>query len=307
MVEVPGSESARVEMEADASVSCFVSFPSQGQGHQTTIAQLVAAELGVLPDRVRVHAVDTETSPAGTGTFASRGAISQTGTVQRAAATVRGKLLALAAEALEAHVADLELRDGRITVRGVPERGVPVAELARLAHAPAADGHPERTDAGLAATEHFDPPGAAFSSAVHVAAVEVDPDTGRVSVRDYAVVEDCGPVINHLIVEGQIHGALAQGIGEALGEELVYDASGQLVTGTLMDYPVPVAGALPFFAIGHLETPSPHTPGGVKGMGEGGTVGAPAAIANAVADAVRPLGVSVTRLPIRPETLRRKD
>ena len=306
MVEVPGPESARVAMHADASVSCFVSFPSQGQGHRTTIAQLVAAELGVPLDRVRVHAVDTETSPPGTGTFASRGAIAQAGTVQRAAATVRAKILTLAASRLEAHAADLELRDGRVTVRGVPERGVPVAELARLAHSPAAAGLPEHIEPGLEATELFDPPAAAFSGAVHVAGVEVDPDTGRVAVRGYTVVEDCGPVINPLIVEGQIHGAVAQGIGEALGEELVYDDRGQLLTGTLMDYPVPVASALPSFVIGHLETPSPHTPGGVKGMGEGGTVGAPAAIANAVADAVRPLGVPITRLPIRPEALRRE-
>jgi aerobic carbon-monoxide dehydrogenase large subunit len=307
MVELPGTEAARVEIEADASVSCFVSFPSQGQGHETTIAQLVAAELGVPPDRVRVHPVDTHTSPAGTGTFASRGAISQTGTAQRAAAALRARILALAAGALEAHAADLELRDGRVTVRGVPERGVPVAELARLAHALPAGGAPPAVPPGLEVTEPFDPPGAAFSGAVHVAVVEVDAETGRVSVRDYAVVEDCGPVINPLIVEGQIHGALAQGIGEALGEELVYDDTGQLVTGTLMDYPVLVAGALPFFAVGHLETPSPHTPGGVKGMGEGGTVGAPAAIANAVADALRPFGVPVTRLPIRPEAISRRE
>jgi carbon-monoxide dehydrogenase large subunit len=120
------------------------------------------------------------------------------------------------------------------------------------------------------------------------------------------VVEDCGPMIHPIIVEGQIHGAVAQGIGEALGEQLVYDGMGQLMTGTLMDYPLPVASALPFFAIGHLETPSPHTPGGVKGMGEGGTIGAPAAVANAVADALRPLGVSVTSLPIRPEVLSRR-
>jgi carbon-monoxide dehydrogenase large subunit len=128
--------------------------------------------------------------------------------------------------------------------------------------------------------------------------VEVDPETGRVTVRDYAVVEDCGPVINPMIVEGQIHGAVAQGIGEALGERLVYDESGQLQTGTLMDYALPTAATLPSFTIGHLETPSPLTPGGFKGMGEGGTIGAPAAIANAVADAVKPLGVAVTGLPI---------
>jgi carbon-monoxide dehydrogenase large subunit len=303
-VEVPGPESARVAMHADASVSCFVSFPSQGQGHGTTIARLISDQLGVPPDRVHVLPVDTLTSPPGTGTFASRGAIAQAGTVQRAAATLRARLLALAAGVLEADAADLELTDGRVTVRGVPERGVAVAELARLAHSPPAGGLPGGLEPGLEATQPFDPPGAAFSGAVHVAAVEVDADTGQVAVRDYTVVEDCGPVIDPDIVEGQLHGALAQGIGEALGERLVYDETGQLVTGTLMDYPLPVASALPSFTVGHLETPSPRTPGGVKGMGEGGTIGAPAAIANAVADAVRPLGVPITALPILPETLR---
>jgi carbon-monoxide dehydrogenase large subunit len=137
--------------------------------------------------------------------------------------------------------------------------------------------------------------------------VEVDPETGRVSVRDYVVVEDCGPVINPMIVEGQIHGAVAQGLGEALGERLVYDASGQLLTGTLMDYALPAATAVPSFTLDHLETPSPLTPGGYKGMGEGGTIGAPAALANAVADAVKPLGVAVTALPILAERLRPRD
>jgi carbon-monoxide dehydrogenase large subunit len=232
--------------------------------------------------------------------------VAQAGTVKRAAATVRAKILALAAGLLEANLADLELRDGRVTVRGVPERGLPVAELARLAHSPPAGGLPGDLEPGLEATQPYDAPGATFSSAVHVAAVEVDADTGRVSVRGYTVVEDCGPMINPMIVEGQVHGAVAQGIGEALGERLVYDEMGQLVTGTLMDYPLPLASALPSLAIGHRETPSPHTPGGVKGMGEGGTVGAPAAIANAVADALRPLGVSVTRLPLLPEALSRR-
>jgi aerobic carbon-monoxide dehydrogenase large subunit len=306
MVEVPGPEAARVEMHADASVSCFVSFPSQGQGHGTTIAQLVADQLGVPLGRVHLLPLDTQTSPPGTGTFASRGAIAQVGTVQRAAATVRAKILALAAGLLEAHAADLELTDDRVTIRGVPERSLPVAELARLAHSPPAGGLPEDLSPGLEATQPFDSSGAAFSGAVHVAAVEVDADTGRVSVRGYTVVEDCGPMINPMIVEGQIHGALAQGIGEALSEQLVYDRMGQLLTGTLMDYALPVASTLPSFTVGHLETPSPHTPGGVKGMGEGGTVGAPAAIANAVSDALRPLGVSVTSLPILPEALRRR-
>jgi aerobic carbon-monoxide dehydrogenase large subunit len=189
----------------------------------------------------------------------------------------------------------------------MPDRAVPVEEVARVAHAPAAEARPEGMPPGLEATERFDPPGPTFSGAVHVAAVEVDRHTGRVSIRDYVVVEDCGPVINPTIVEGQIHGAVAQGIGEALAERLVYDESGQLLTGTLMDYPLPVAATLPSFTVGHMETPSPLTPGGYKGMGEGGTIGAPAAVANAVADAVKPLGVAVTALPILAETLSRRD
>jgi carbon-monoxide dehydrogenase large subunit len=291
-------------MAADGSVTCHVSFPSQGQGHATTTAQLVADQLGVPLEAVTVRQPDTGTSPGGTGTFASRGAVAQSGAAGGAAATVRRKILALAGGLLEASPADLELRAGRVSVRGMPDRAVPVAEIARLAWAAPPGGPPERMPAGLDATQLFDPPGPTFSGAVHVAGVEVDPETGRVTVRDYTVVEDCGPVINPMIVEGQIHGAVAQGIGEALGERLVYDASGQLATGTLMDYALPSAAELPCFAIGHLETPSPLTPGGYKGMGEGGTIGAPAAIANAVADAMRSLGVGVTALPIRAAELR---
>jgi carbon-monoxide dehydrogenase large subunit len=304
MSDMPGHEAARVEMAADGSVTCHVSFPSQGQGHATTTAQLVADQLGVALEAVTVRQPDTETAPGGTGTFASRGAIAQSGAADAAAGTVRRKLLTIAGGLLEASPADLLLRDGRVSVRGVPDRGVSVAEVARLACAPPPGGLPPGMEPGLEATQCFDPPGPTFSGAVHVAGVEVDPETGRVTVREYTVVEDCGPVINPMIVEGQIHGAVAQGIGEALGERLVYDESGQLATGTLMDYALPVAGALPFFRIGHLETPSPLTPGGYKGMGEGGTIGAPAAIANAVADAMKPLGVTVTALPILPATLR---
>jgi carbon-monoxide dehydrogenase large subunit len=156
---------------------------------------------------------------------------------------------------------------------------------------------------GLEATVHFDPPGPTFSGAVHVAMVEIDPDTGRVSIPRYVVVEDCGPLVNPTIVEGQIHGAVAQGIGEALRERVVHDTEGQLLTGTLMDYALVTAADLPSFDIGHLETPSPTMPGGIKGMGEGGTIGAPAAVANAVADAVAPLGLSITTLPIGAEQL----
>ncbi len=302
MADVPGHEAARVEMAADGRVTCYVSFPSQGQGHATTTAQLVADQLGVALEAVTVRQPDTDTTPGGTGTFASRGAIAQSGAADAAAGTVRRKLLAIAGDLLEASPADLLLREGHVSVRGMPDRGVSVAEVARRASA--LDALPPGMEPGLAATQSFDPPGPTFSGAVHVAGVEVDPDTGRVTVREYTVVEDCGPVINPMIVEGQIHGAVAQGIGEALSERLVYEENGQLATGTLMDYALPVAGMLPFFMVGHLETPSPLTPGGYKGMGEGGTIGAPAAIANAVADAMKPLGVAITALPILPATLR---
>jgi aerobic carbon-monoxide dehydrogenase large subunit len=293
MVEVPGHEAATVSVDADGNVRCDVSFPSQGQGHPTTVAQIVADRLGVSLDRVTVAQPDTDVAPAGSGTFASRGAVATSGSADGAARRVRERLLALGAKRLEASAADLDLVDGEVRVRGVPGRGVSLGELVLAGPA-------------VSETEVFDLPGPTFSGAVHVAAVEVDAETGRVFVRGYTVVEDCGPVINPMIVQGQIHGALAQGIGEALGERLVYDREGQLLTGTLMDYALPTAADLPAFAVGHLETPSPLTPGGYKGMGEGGTIGAPAAIANAVADAVRPLGVKVTGLPVEPEHLRRR-
>ncbi|MGH7278686.1 MAG: molybdopterin cofactor-binding domain-containing protein, partial [Candidatus Rokuibacteriota bacterium] len=177
------------------------------------------------------------------------------------------------------------------------------ADIARAAYAPPAGGLPGGLPPGLQATVYFDPPGPTFSGAVHVATVEVDAATGRVAITRYVLVEDCGPVINPMIVEGQIHGAVAQGIGEALLEEIVHDADGQLLTGTLMDYALPRAADVPSFEIGHLETPSPLMPGGAKGMGEGGTIGAPAAIANAVADAVGPLGVRIVSLPIHAQDL----
>jgi len=303
MADVPGIEAATVTMDPDGTVSCASSFPSQGQGHATTLAQVVADRLGVPMDRVRVLAVDTLGGPRGSGTFGSRGAISQLGSAGAAADRVRAKLQTLAAHVLEASPSDVVLEGARAAVRGFPDRAIALAELARLAYSPPLGGLPDGVPPGLEATVYFDSPGPTFSGAVHVAVVEVDRDTGRVALRRYVLVEDCGPMINPMIVEGQIHGAVAQGIGEALLERVVYDEHGQLLTATLMDYALPKADDVPTLEIGHLETPSPAMPGGVKGMGEGGTIGAPAAIANAVADALRGLGVSVRRLPIRSEEL----
>ena len=303
MTEVPGPEGATVAVDPDGTARCAVSFPTQGQGHATTIAQIVADRLGLALESVRVEPGDTSRAPRGSGTFGSRGTVAMLGTAGAAADVVADKIRALAAHRLEASAADVVLAAGRAAVRGFPDRAVGVAEIARVAYSPPLGGVPGGLGPGLAATVYFDPPGATFSGAVHVAAVEIDPDTGRVRVTRYALVEDCGIVINPMLVEGQIHGALAQGIGEALLEGVVYDGDGQLLTATLMDYALPRADDLPEPEIGHLETPSPIMPGGVKGMGEGGTIGAPAAIANAVADAVRHAGARITTLPIRPEVL----
>jgi carbon-monoxide dehydrogenase large subunit len=302
-VEVPGIEAATVTVDADATVRCAVSFPTQGQGHATTIAQIVADRLGLALADVRLQRVDTAESPRGSGTFASRGTVAMLASAAVAAERVGEKLKALASHRLEAAAADVELGGGRAFVRGFPDRSIALAELTRLAYSPPLGGLPDGLTPGLQATVYCDLPGPTFSGAVHVAVVEIDPATGRVAVRRYALVEDCGRVINPVIVEGQIHGAVAQGIGEALLESVVYDDAGQLLTATLMDYTMPRADDLPLLEIAHLETPSPLTPGGVKGMGEGGTIGAPATIANAVADAVRHLGVQITSLPIRPERL----
>jgi len=304
MDDVSGIEAASVRVEPDGGVRCATSFPSQGQGHATTIAQIVADRLGVAFERVRVEPSDTRVAPLGSGTFGSRGAVSIGGTVTTAVERLRPRIQRLAAHLLEASPADVVLEEGRAYVRGFPQRAVTLTEVARAAYAPPG-GLPSDFEPGLEATVYFDPPGPTFSGAVHVAVVEIDPDTGRVSIPRYVVVEDCGPVLNPTIVEGQIHGAVAQGIGEALFERVAHDDAGQVLSGTLMDYALPKAGDVPSFGIGHLETPSPTMPGGVKGMGEGGTIGAPAAIANAVADAVAPLGLSITALPIAAERLAR--
>jgi carbon-monoxide dehydrogenase large subunit len=293
-------------VNADGTVRCATSFPSQGQGHATTIAQVLADRLGVPLEWIRVVPVDTQGAPAGSGTFGSRGAVAIHGTVVAAADAVREKMARLAGHRLEASPADVVLGEGRAAVRGFPDRSIALAEIARLAYSPGLDT-PEGLGPGLEATVYFDPPGPTFSGAVHAAVVEVDRETGRVTVRRYAVAEDCGPVINPMIVDGQIQGAVAQGIGEALFESVVYDPEGQLLSATLMDYALPKAADVPPLEIGHLETPSPVMPGGIKGMGEGGTIGAPAAVANAVADAVRHLGIAVTALPIRAETLVTRD
>jgi carbon-monoxide dehydrogenase large subunit len=295
---VPGYERATVRMDPSGSVIMMVGTHSHGQGHATTYAQIVADALGIDPARIRLRQGDTELVPHGWGTFASRSVVAGGGAIARAATDLAGQLKAIAAHLIEAAPADVELTGGRAQVRGDPAASVPIAEVARTAHH-AAHLLPDGLGRGLEATASFDPEGT-FSNATHGAVVEVTPSTGAVRLTRYVVVEDCGVMINPMIVDGQVAGGVAQGIGAALFEELCFDEAGQPVSGSFADYLVPTATDLPDFEIHHLCTPTSRTPTGAKGMGEGGTIGAPAAVLNAVNDALAQVGAVVERIPVRP-------
>jgi carbon-monoxide dehydrogenase large subunit len=222
-----------------------------------------------------------------------------------AARKVREKIIKIAAHCLEAAAEDLVLEQGEISVRGTPSRKVAVREVARAAYKPATPMFPAGLEPGLEATHYYDPPPATFSNGAHLALVDVDPDTGQVEILRYLVVEDCGKMVNPMIVDGQVHGGVAQGIGNALYEDLVYDRQGQPLTTTFMDYLLPTAGELPAMEVIHVETPPPVTVSGFKGMAEGGTIGATSAVANAVADALARLGIEVRDLPLSPDRIYR--
>jgi carbon-monoxide dehydrogenase large subunit len=304
---VPGFEAALVRMDPSGTVSVHVSTHSHGQGHETTMAQLVADQLTLPIERVRVRLGQTESTPYGHGTFASRSAVLGGGACVKAAAEVRDKLRDFAAHHLEANPDDLELRDGSFNIRGSPEPRVSITDLARWTyHRPEKlPGGMEPSLEGVAAYDA--PPGlGTFANAAQLALIEVDPELGKLHVLRYAVVEDCGRMINPLIVKGQVHGGVAQGIGGAILEELVYDEDGQLRTTTFMDYLLPGSTDIPHIEVGHIETPSPFTVEGIKGMGEGGAIAPGPAIAAALADALSPLGhASVTSLPLTCERVRR--
>ena len=293
-----GHEGATVRMDPSGAVTVLAGVTSQGQGLETTMAQLAAEELGVPIDTVRVVLGDTDATPFGLGAFASRQAVIGGGATMRAAQAVRDKALRIAAHVLEAAVEDLQVANGSVTVRGVPGRAVTMAEIARIAHL---ETHrlPPETEPGLDATRFYDPIRGTFAAGAQAAIVEVEPETGAIAIRRWICVEDTGRIINPLIVEGQVHGAIAQGIGGALAEHLVYDETGQLLTGTLMEYAVPTAAVVPVFETEHVEERAANL-AGVRGVGEGGTLGPPAVLANAVADALAPLGVEPNELPLSP-------
>jgi carbon-monoxide dehydrogenase large subunit len=289
MVGIEGFDSAHVALDGDGRARVWTTTPSIGQGSTTTMAQLAADALGFDPEAVTVEYSDTGAAELqGTGTFASRSAVSAGGAVTGACSTIRERLLEDASEWLEAAQPDLELADGRIHVAGSPGAAVSVAELVAAA--------PER----FRLSTKFDPGQTVYPYATHACVVAVDEETGEVEVERYVVVEDCGRIINPIIVDGQVHGATAQGLGGALYEAHDYDAEGQLRTASLLDYVVPGATEIPKVELLHLELPTPVSESGVKGVGEGGTIAPAPAIANAVGDA---LGVEFNSFPLRPEEI----
>jgi carbon-monoxide dehydrogenase large subunit len=298
MGQIPGIDSATVKILPSGRVQALLGCVSQGQGHATTFAQILAAELSVGLDAIDVVQGDTGRCPFGSGTFASRGVVGTGGAIMKAAARIRDRLFTIAAVLLEADRGDLELREAAVGVRGTA-RQVTIEAVARAAYFPGVAQSRAELDPGLEATVFVDPP-TSFSHATHAVEVEIDRDTGTVHIARYVVAEDCGRMVNPLLVDGQLMGAVTQGLGLALLEELVYDEAGQLLSGTLMDYALPRADTAPAPAIAHLESPAPGVPGGFKGMAESGTIGAPAAIANAIADALgggrdAVLGFPITR------------
>ncbi len=294
----PGYDTASVRMDPTGEVIVTTGTAAHGQGHETTFAQIVADRLGVHPDQVRLRQGDTDLASYGWGTFASRSIVIGGGAAARAAEQVAGQLRTAAAHLLEASPADVELREGMARIRGDARAAIPLAEIARVVHF---QTHllPEEVRYGLEARASYDPPGT-FSNACHAALAAIDPGTGQVRVVRYLVVEDCGVVINPLIVDGQVLGGVTQGVAAALYERICYDAEGQPVSTTLMDYLVPTAAEMCPVEVIHLQTPSAFSESGAKGMGEGGMIGAPATVLNAVNDALCGTGASFDHIPVLP-------
>lgn len=295
-------EGARVQVQANGRVTVATGIGTQGQGHFTSFAQIVADQLGVAVDQVDLVTGDTDQFHWGAGTFASRGAVVAGSAIFEAAKDVRQKILQLASELLEAAEEDLELREGTVFVRGVPDRSHKIGDLAVRAN-PMRGAVKPGTEPGLEATNYFGPEYGATASGVHAMIVEVDPQTMAVEIKKYVVVHDCGEVINPLILDGQIHGCVAQGIGNAFYEKIVYSDDGQLLSGSFMDYLLPTALEVPRIDVGHEVTASPLNPMGVKGAGEAGAIPTGPRFAQAVENALADLGLEILEIPLSPSRL----
>ena len=270
---------------------------SQGQGHETTYAQIIAEELGIPAAHVAVEEGDTDTAPYGLGTYASRSTPVAAAAAAVAARKVRDKARKIAAHLLEVSEEDLEWEPGKFSVKGAPAKSKTIQDIALAAYT----NHPQGMEAGLEAVNYYDPPNLTFPFGSYICVVDIDRGTGEVKIRRFVAIDDCGNIINPMIVQGQVHGGLTMGMAPALMEEISYDEAGNIQGGSFMDYLVPTAMETPKWETGHTVTPSPHHPLGAKGVGESATVGAPPAIANAVVDALAHLGVRHIDIPITPE------
>jgi carbon-monoxide dehydrogenase large subunit len=295
-------EGARVSVEASGKVNVATGVGTQGQGHYTSFAQVVAEQLGVDIQNIRVTTGDTREFHWGCGTFASRGAVVAGNAIHAAAVSVRHKILKHASEALEVSEEDLVIEDGKVHVKGVLKKSIELGELALRAN-PLRGAVKPGTEPGLESTEYFGPERGSTASGVHACIVEVDPQTMMVEIKKYVVVHDCGKVINPMILEGQIHGGVAQGIGNAFYEQLVYSDSGQLLNASLMDYLLPTATDVPNVETDHVETPSPLNPLGIKGAGEAGSIPVGALFAQAVEDALSDYDLEILEIPLSPNRL----
>lgn len=295
-------DSASIHIEPDGSVIVTNGLQNHGQGHETSLAQVAADHLGVRLEDVRVIEGDTGRAVYGMGTYASRSAVIGGGSIMRAAADVKKKLLQMAAHALEVSPEDIDLFNGVATVKGVPGRQMTMAQIAGMAHF-GGPARPDGIEPALTSTRSYDPP-ENYANGITAVIVEVDPETGLVEILKCAAVEDCGTILNPLILDGQVCGALAQGFGGALYEDLVYNDEGQFLSGSLVDFLFPAATEMPSVDIVHIETPSTVTEGGIKGAGEAGTISGAAAVGNAVADALREFNIKITQMPIPPDAVR---
>jgi carbon-monoxide dehydrogenase large subunit len=306
-MQAPGlaSEGATVRVESSGKVVAFFGTTSHGQSVETTMAQIVADQLGVDYDDVTIVQADTQSTPWGPGTGGSRTAVVAGGAAREAALAVREKVLAVAANVLEAAEEDLDIEHGSVVVKGTPTKTVTMRQVAAAAYRDA-DALPPELSAGLEATARFRPQSfPTWSNATHVCVVEIDRDTCIPKILRYIVSEDCGRMINPQIVEGQIYGGVVQGIGGVVLEDFVYDSDGNPLTTTFVDYLLPTTTEVPEIEVGHLETDSTTNPGGFKGMGEGGAIGSHAAVANAIGDALAPLGIDVLSTPLGPNDIHR--
>jgi aerobic carbon-monoxide dehydrogenase large subunit len=296
-------ESATVRIDPSGKIYVSSGACPQGQGMETIFAQVVADAWSVDPDDVVMALADTSAISIGFGTIASRSTVTLSAAIHGASDRLRPKVFSIAANVLECAASDLELRNGAVGIVGVPGAELPLAKLAQAARPGWDHGRPAGVDAGLEETFYYEPPTVTWSYAVHAAIVEVDIELGHVRIETYVIAHDCGVVVNPMLVEGQVVGGTAQGIGGALFEEFNYDSSGQLLTGSFMDYMLPTACEIPNMQIIHQHSPSPLNPLGVKGVGEGGPIAPPAVIANAVSDALRAFKAEFNRTPIKPQQI----